>query len=61
MWRKDQKAISTHVNIFWYLVKYLTGNIPEAGILDKITQPIQKQEFTTLLIEEPWQFICYPW
>ena len=50
MWRKEQKAISTHVNIFWYLVKYLTGNIPEAGILDKITQPIQKQEFTTLLI-----------
>ena len=60
MWRKEQKAISTYVNIFRYLVKYLTGNIPEAGILDKITQAIRKQKFTTLLVQEPWQFICDP-
>lgn len=48
--KKKQKPISTYVNIFWYLVKYLIWNIPEVNLLEKTIKPIQKQKFTTLLI-----------
>lgn len=48
--KKRAKSISTDINIFQYEVRYLMWNIPETRILDKITQPIQKQKSTTLLI-----------
>lgn len=48
--KRGAKSISTDINIFQYEVRYLMWNIPETRILDKITQPIQKQKSTTLLI-----------
>lgn len=49
-----KKGAKTYFNLCKYfpvLVKYLIWNILEVILLEKTIKPIQKQKFTTLLIQ----------
>jgi hypothetical protein len=46
---EKQKDISTNINISLYYVRYVMCGMPEASVLNKITQSTQERKYTMLM------------
>lgn len=60
MGRKEQKPISTYVNMCEYLVKYLMGKVPEAGTLAKSLNQFKSESLLLCSLRSPDNLFATP-